>query len=105
MTRPQDPSRYPLQFSQLFTRLHAEGNPITIPSATPGRLRSELYGYMQALRKAGQPEMADGVIITITPTKPIPGQPGEVTLTLREHTPLAREVEQALSALSITPES
>jgi hypothetical protein len=100
MTKPQDPSRYPIQYAELLTRLHTGGVPISIPSTNPAKLRSELYGYFAALRKAGQPEMADGVILTLTPSKPAPGEPGQVNLILREQTPLALEVSAALSALS-----
>lgn len=102
MTRPSDPARYPLQFAELFQRLHATGQPIPIPSENPLRLRSLLYGYMQALRKAGQSELADGVTLSLSPLKPAKGEAGTVTLLLRDTSPVAQEVAAALSALPPT---
>lgn len=94
MPRPTDPDRYPVAFRQALLKCHAEGS-FTIPCTNPAGLRSQIYGYFKALRKSGQPELADAVTVICTATT--------LTLQLRDQSPAALEISAALNSSSPSP--
>jgi hypothetical protein len=81
--------------------VHAKGL-IIIKSETPLSLRSQLYGYLAALRSTGTPEIADAILITTDPPRLKPRTPGSVILSLRDS---SRSAQEILSALSQSEES
>lgn len=66
MTKPSDPSRYPLSFREAVD-LALQTGEVKIPCAgsTPGQLRSHFYGYLTALRKHGMREKADAIVLQV----------------------------------------
>lgn len=91
MTKPSDPARYPVSFRDAVD-LALQTGEVTIPcaGATPGQLRTHFYGYLAALRKHGQREKADALVLQIDEKN--------LYLRLREGQSFAVDVANAVKA-------
>ena len=92
MSKPNRLSAYPPAYAEAFRRAQAMGS-ITIPTDKPAALRMQLYGFAKVARRDGLSTLVDPCQITL----------GEnfVRISLREISPLALDLEKALSSPAI----
>ena len=87
---------YPLAYSQAVQRALAEGE-FTIPTVHPMAMRQQLFGYLKALRAAGQTETADAVEIVTPKTRDC------VVIRDRSQNAVTQEIAVALVASGSAP--
>lgn len=87
MPRPSTPDRYPVEFHQAFAAVLAKGE-FSIPSTNPRKLRMHFYGFIGALRRAGNDK---GDLIEVIE------RPDRIILRHRSKNPLALEIAAALA--------
>lgn len=87
MPRPSTPDRYPVEFHQAFAAVLAKGE-FSIPSTNPKKLRMHFYGFIGALRRAGNDK---GDLIEVIE------RPDRIILRHRSKNPLALEIAAALA--------
>lgn len=91
MTQTKSLDSYPPVFAAAVKRAFERGEFI-IPTRTASAttLRMQLFGYLRALRAAGQGEMADAIYIQDLPDK------AGIKLIHRESSPVALDIAAAL---------
>lgn len=100
MPPPKSLDSYPAVFA-LAVRRAWENGEFAIPAkaAASTTLRLQFYGYLRAMRAAGQAEMADAVYIENLPHN------GGIKLINKESMPAARDIAAALGETRKSPGS
>jgi hypothetical protein len=96
MPPPRSTNAYPVEFRAALTRAISTGS-LFIPHANPSALRLRFYGYIGALRKEGENELADACSFTLSKSPP------GLTLNLRETTPDAAAIREAIGTPTPNP--
>jgi len=100
MPPPRATNAYPVEFRAALNRAISTGS-VFIPHANPAALRLKFYGYVSALRRESDSEIADACAFTLSKS------PLGLQISLKETTPDALAIRDALGGgvTSTSPES
>ena len=89
MPPPKLPTAYPVEFRAALTRAISSGE-LFIPHEKPAAFRLQFYGFISALRRSGEPELAEACSFFVQ--KDPPG----LWIRLKEQTPTAKLIRDAM---------
>lgn len=99
MPPPRASNAYPVEFRAALNRAIGQGE-LFIPHPKPAAFRLQLYGFTSALRRDGEPELADSCSFYLQ------SDPPGVWIKLKESTDFAKTIRAALGGVSsseVTP--
>ena len=94
MPPPRASNAYPVEFRAALNRAIAQGE-LFIPHEKPAAFRLMFYGYTSALRRDGEPELADSCSFYLKHDPP-----SGLVIKLKESTPTAKIIRDALGGIS-----